>query len=121
LDENRLQIWQQRILDLREAAGTRAEHFEVLLRLVEEDGTLMRRTGFSCRRTLWAGAGHRPLGHSASAAGGSGRTPAGEMRRLGYTLRHQPSGASLMTTGSSVSWKMRCATPLAGNSCARNH
>jgi diguanylate cyclase (GGDEF)-like protein/PAS domain S-box-containing protein len=41
LDQNRFQIWQQRILDLRDDAGTRAGHFEVLLRLVEEDGTLI--------------------------------------------------------------------------------
>jgi diguanylate cyclase (GGDEF)-like protein/PAS domain S-box-containing protein len=41
LDENRFEVWQQRILDLRQDAAARTDHFEVLLRLVDKDGTLI--------------------------------------------------------------------------------
>jgi diguanylate cyclase (GGDEF)-like protein/PAS domain S-box-containing protein len=41
LDENRFQMWQQHILDLGSESGVRAGHFEVLLRLIDEDGTLI--------------------------------------------------------------------------------
>lgn len=38
LDENRFEIWHQRICDLDPHAGGRADHFEVLLRLIDETG-----------------------------------------------------------------------------------
>lgn len=41
LDENRFQIWQQHILDLRGDTDARAGHFEVLLRLIDQDGTII--------------------------------------------------------------------------------
>jgi len=41
LDENRFVIWQQCILDLQPPADVRADHFEVLLRLVDKDGSLI--------------------------------------------------------------------------------
>lgn len=41
LDENRFQMWQQRILDIRKNPAAQADHFEVLLRLVDEDGTII--------------------------------------------------------------------------------
>ncbi len=41
LDENRFQVWQQHILDLGSGADARAGHFEVLLRLIGEDGTII--------------------------------------------------------------------------------
>ena len=39
LDENRFEIWQQRIVNLRQDVGAGADHFEVLLRLVDKDGS----------------------------------------------------------------------------------
>ncbi|MDO9219764.1 MAG: EAL domain-containing protein [Thiobacillus sp.] len=41
LDENRFQLWQQHILDLSDGAEVDAGHFEVLLRLIDEDGTVI--------------------------------------------------------------------------------
>lgn len=41
LAENRFQIWQQHILDLKGDADSRASHFEVLLRFIDEDGTII--------------------------------------------------------------------------------
>jgi diguanylate cyclase (GGDEF)-like protein/PAS domain S-box-containing protein len=41
LDENRFEVWQQRILDIRQDVAARTDHFEVLLRLVDKDGTLV--------------------------------------------------------------------------------
>ncbi|WP_081601607.1 putative bifunctional diguanylate cyclase/phosphodiesterase [Thiobacillus denitrificans] len=41
LDENRFQIWQQQILDLRRAPGEGAGHVEMLLRLIGEDGAIV--------------------------------------------------------------------------------
>ncbi len=41
LDENRFQIWQQHILDLKPDAATGTGHFEMLLRLVDEDGAII--------------------------------------------------------------------------------
>ena len=41
LDENRFQIWQQHILDLGRDAGSHAGHFEVLLRLIDEEETII--------------------------------------------------------------------------------
>ncbi|MHB1215410.1 MAG: putative bifunctional diguanylate cyclase/phosphodiesterase [Thiobacillus sp.] len=41
LDENRFQMWQQHIRDLGEEAGTSGGHLEVLLRLIDEDGTII--------------------------------------------------------------------------------
>lgn len=41
LDENRFQLWQQHILDLSDGASKGSGHIEVLLRLVEEDGTII--------------------------------------------------------------------------------
>jgi diguanylate cyclase (GGDEF)-like protein/PAS domain S-box-containing protein len=39
LDEDRFQIWHQHILDLKDGAG--AGHFEMLLRLIDEDGAVV--------------------------------------------------------------------------------
>ena len=41
LEENRFQIWQQHILDLNDDTTARADHFEVLLRLIDEDGSII--------------------------------------------------------------------------------
>ena len=41
LDENRFQIWQQQILDLRRVPGEGAGHVEMLLRLIDEDGAIV--------------------------------------------------------------------------------
>lgn len=41
LDENRFQIWQQRILDLKSDAVSGDGHVEMLLRLIDEDGTII--------------------------------------------------------------------------------
>ena len=41
LDENRFQMWQQRILDLKCGADTRSGHVEMLLRLIDEEGTIV--------------------------------------------------------------------------------
>ena len=41
LDENRFEIWQQHILAMREGASKRDGHFEVLLRLIDEDGNII--------------------------------------------------------------------------------
>lgn len=41
LDENRFEIWQQRVLDLRRDAVTGTHHFEALLRLVDKDGSVI--------------------------------------------------------------------------------
>lgn len=41
LDENRFELWQQHILDLSDGADAGAGHFEVLLRLIDEDGTVI--------------------------------------------------------------------------------
>ena len=41
LDDNRLQIWHQHVLDLSTDTGTRSGHFEVLLRLIDEDGAIV--------------------------------------------------------------------------------
>lgn len=41
LDEDRLVLWQQCILDLHPQANANADHFEVLLRLVDTDGSLI--------------------------------------------------------------------------------
>ena len=38
LDENRFEAWQQRILNLDREAGKSADHFEVLIRLIDKDG-----------------------------------------------------------------------------------
>lgn len=38
LDENRFELWQQRILNLGQGAGARADHFEILLRLIDKEG-----------------------------------------------------------------------------------
>ena len=41
LDENRFQMWQQHILDLKSDAPSGAGHVEMLLRLVDEDGSII--------------------------------------------------------------------------------
>ncbi|MFP5419263.1 MAG: putative bifunctional diguanylate cyclase/phosphodiesterase [Gammaproteobacteria bacterium] len=41
LDENRFEIWHQRIRDLGPHAGGRTDHFEVLLRLIDETGAII--------------------------------------------------------------------------------
>lgn len=41
LDENRFQMWRQHILDLGNDAANRAGHFEVLLRLIDENGAII--------------------------------------------------------------------------------
>jgi diguanylate cyclase (GGDEF)-like protein/PAS domain S-box-containing protein len=41
LDENRFQMWRQHILDLGSESDVRAGHFEVLLRLIDEDGSII--------------------------------------------------------------------------------
>lgn len=41
LDENRFQMWQQRILNLKSDANAGVGHLEMLLRLVGEDGTII--------------------------------------------------------------------------------
>jgi len=41
LDQNRFQMWQQHILGLGDSANTQAGHFEVLLRLVDEKGSII--------------------------------------------------------------------------------
>ena len=41
LEENRFQMWQQRILDLKQGAAEDAGHFEVLLRLIDENGVVV--------------------------------------------------------------------------------
>ena len=41
LDENRFQMWHQHILNLGVETGANARHFEVLLRLRDEDGTII--------------------------------------------------------------------------------
>lgn len=41
LNENRFQMWKQHILDLNSAPGSQSGHFEVLLRLLDEDGDLI--------------------------------------------------------------------------------
>lgn len=38
LDENRFELWQQRILNLGRDATKTADHFEILLRLIDKDG-----------------------------------------------------------------------------------
>lgn len=38
LDENRFEVWQQRILNLGREAGKSTDHFEILLRLIDKDG-----------------------------------------------------------------------------------
>jgi diguanylate cyclase (GGDEF)-like protein/PAS domain S-box-containing protein len=41
LEENRFQIWQQQILDLKGDADTHDRHVEMLLRLIDEDGAVV--------------------------------------------------------------------------------
>lgn len=41
LDENRFQIWQQHILDLSDGTSAHAGRFEVLLRLIDEEKTII--------------------------------------------------------------------------------
>ena len=41
LDENRFQMWKQHILDLNSASDVPSGHVEVLLRLLDEEGTLI--------------------------------------------------------------------------------
>ncbi len=41
LEENRFQIWQQHILDLKGGADMRDRHVEMLLRLIDEDGAVV--------------------------------------------------------------------------------
>lgn len=41
LEENRFQIWQQRILDLKNGTAASGGHIEMLLRLIDEDGTVV--------------------------------------------------------------------------------
>ena len=41
LEEDRFQIWQQQILDLKSSPAERGGHLEMLLRLVDEDGTVI--------------------------------------------------------------------------------